>query len=240
MLKPKKITFMKITKIIILLTLPLILVSCASSKKSENYAYSNNSERNINIAGLSENSDKDIKNNKIKPERMILYNASLTLSSKKPDTVAKKVIDIAKKFDGYMLNSGSYSTTIRVKADKLKNAIAEIEMLGKVKSRNIYTEDVTTEYKDLAIRLDNAQKARTRYLELLEKAANVDETLKVEKELERLNTEIDLLNGKITRYDHLEEYSTINVYIQKRKQPGPLGYICIGLYKVVKVLFIVN
>jgi hypothetical protein len=231
---------MKISKALLFLTLPIVLGSCAASKNSESYAYGDNSGRNSNIGGISDNSEKNMKYNKIKPERMILYNASLTLSSKKPDTVAKKVIDIAKKYEGYMLNSGSYSTTIRVKADKLKIAMAEIELLGKVKSRNIYTEDVTIEYKDLAIRLDNAQKARTRYLELLEKAANVDETLKVEKELERLNTEIDLLNGKITRYDHLEEFSTINVYIQKRKQPGPLGYICIGLYKVVKVLFIVN
>ncbi|NVO01561.1 MAG: DUF4349 domain-containing protein [Bacteroidetes bacterium] len=231
---------MNFLKTLILLSLTLVLFSCASSKQSSAYSYGDNSGNSKVSAGLSENSDKDVKNNKKSPERMILYNASLTITAKKPDTVSKKVIDIAKKYEGYMLNSGTYSTTIRVKADKLKMAMADIELLGKVKSRNIYTEDVSIEYKDLAIRLDNAQKARTRYLELLQKSANVDEALKVEKELERLNTEIDLLNGKITRYDHLEEFSTISIYVQKRKQPGPLGYVFIGLYKVVKLLFVIN
>ena len=46
---------------------------------------------------------------------------------------------------------------------------------------------------DLEIRLENAEKARNRYLELLDKAETVGEVLSVEKELERLNEKIDLI-----------------------------------------------
>ncbi|MBU1718111.1 MAG: DUF4349 domain-containing protein, partial [Bacteroidetes bacterium] len=94
--------------------------------------------------------------------------------------------------------------------------------------------------QDLNIRLENAEKARNRYLELLKLAATVEETLKVEKELERLNTEIDLLKGKLNRYSHLVDFSTIDVYVKQRKQPGPLGYIIKYLYKGVKFLFVIN
>ena len=62
-----------------------------------------------------------------------------------------------------------------------------------MKYKSITGKDVTDEHYDLNIRLENAQLARDRYLELLNRAQTVDETLKVEKELERLNTELDLL-----------------------------------------------
>jgi hypothetical protein len=99
---------------------------------------------------------------------------------------------------------------------------------------------VTDQYADFSIRLENAEKARMRYLELLEKAENVQSALLVEKELERLNETIELLKGQMNRIDHLAAYSTITVYLTEKKKPGVLGYIGIGLYKSVKGLFVRN
>ncbi|MBK6622314.1 MAG: DUF4349 domain-containing protein [Saprospirales bacterium] len=108
------------------------------------------------------------------------------------------------------------------------------------KARPCRGQDVTDEYTDYQIRLDNARKARERYLELLAKAENVEAALKVEKELERLNETIDLLEGKMTRIDHLSEFSTITIALKERKNPGLIGYIGIGLYYSVKWLFVRN
>jgi len=236
---------MKLSKILLMTSLLtcILLVGCASAHKHK-YRSAAYNPASVNLRG-SRSVDEKTKNTDVfggvkDPERVMLYNASMTISTKKPDTIQKKVIAIAKKYDGYMLSTGSNSTVIRVKSDNLKTAIADIEKTGKIKNKNIYADDVTDEYRDNNIRLENAEKARTRYLELLQKAQTVEETIKVEKELERLNTEIDLLKGKITRIDHLEDYATITVYIKKKHQPGPLGYIGIGLWKVFKVLFVIN
>jgi hypothetical protein len=62
--------------------------------------------------------------------------------------------------------------------------------------------------------------------------------LKVEKELERLNTELDLLQGKIDRLDHLVDYATIEVNYEKGKKTGVIGYVLVGVFKAVKWLFV--
>jgi hypothetical protein len=105
-------------------------------------------------------------------------------------------------------------------------------------SKNVYGKDVTDEYFDNEIRLDNANKARQRYLELLQKAENVATTLLIEKELERLNVEIDSLKGKLERMNHLTDFSTIEIYLEQKEKLGILGYVFIGLYKGIEWLFV--
>ena len=217
-----------------------IIFSCGTGKKYRStYSPTSVSYKGNTGTGADNTADWETEN-LIPPDRMMIYNADVTVVVKKPDTANVRIVKIAKKYNGYVLNTGSTYTTIRVKADSLYYALGEIAELGKVKNKNVYAEDITEDYTNLTIRMENAQKARTRYLELLEKASNVEETLAVEKELERLNTDIDLLEGKINKLDHLEEYSTITVYIQKKVKPGPVGFVFKYLYKGVKFLFVWN
>ena len=176
----------------------------------------------------------------IESERKILYNASLELFVKVPDTVNSKISSISKKYEGYIQYSSANKTVIRVKSEHLEKAINEISELGELDNKSITGQDVTEEYADFEIRLSNALKARHRYLELLAKAENVEAALKVEKELERLNNTIEYIKGKLERLDHLSEYSTITSYLKIKKKPGILGYIGIGIYKSIKWLFVRN
>ena len=173
-------------------------------------------------------------------DRMIIYNASVDLEVKNPDSAINAVKAIAKQYAGYTQEIQPAKVVIRVKSSRLSDALVSLSDVGRVKSKSISGEDVTETYMDLGIRLSNAEKARTRYLELLNKAVTVEEVIKVEKELERLNETIDLLKGKINRLDHLNEYSTISVYLDKKTKPGILGYVAIGAYKGVKWLFVRN
>ena len=152
----------------------------------------------------------------------------------------QQIADIAEKYGGYVNEMGTYQATIRVESGQLDAAIADLATLGKLARKNIVGQDVTEAYQDYQIRLENAQKARDRYLELLNKAETVEEILKVERELERLNETIDLLKGKMARIEHLEAYSTITVALRERKKPGLLGYIGLGVYHAVKWLFVRN
>jgi hypothetical protein len=175
-----------------------------------------------------------------KVDRKIIFDAYLSISVENPDAANIQMEQIAKKYNGYVSQSGTYSTIIRVESDKLNEAIGEISELGKLHSKSISGQDVTDEYMDYQIRLENAEKSRLRYLELLEKAENVQAALMVEKELERLNETIDLLKGKMSRIDHLSDFSTITVSIKEKKKPGLIGYVGLGLYYSVKWLFVRN
>jgi PBP1b-binding outer membrane lipoprotein LpoB len=220
---------MKINRIISAMIV-LILTSCSSSQKSYVAYESNPSETYTKQKAQSDKPEND--------SRMMIYNASMTIESDHPDTVSAQVSGLVKKYGGYILNSGNNYITLRIESSNLYKVMDEIAQLGKLKDKNIQGIDVTDEFKDNKIRLDNAIKTRNRYLEMLQKASTIDEVLKVEKELERLNREIDLLEGKMNKIEHLVAYSTIHVKYEQKVKPGIIGYIGIGLYKGIKWLFV--
>lgn len=172
------------------------------------------------------------------PGRMIQQSAALDLRVKEPDSTNAHLLEIAKRHEGYVVMLGDCRSTIRVKSTALGDAVNEVAGLGKVRSKSFKGEDVTEEYVDLELRLENARKARDRYLELLKQAENVQAALAVEKELERLNGEIELLEGRTNKLKHLSDMATISVDLNRREKLGPLGYVCVGTWKGVRWLFV--
>jgi hypothetical protein len=170
--------------------------------------------------------------------RMMIFNASLKLSVKNADSLNHQLSKLTAGLEGYAVTLGNSRSTIRIPATRLNDAINGISKLGKMSEKKLTGSDVTDEFNDYDVRLDNANKARERYLELLQKAENVEAALKVEKELERLNGEIELLKGKMERVSHLVSYSTIEIDIHEREKLGVIGYLAIGTYKAVKWLFV--
>ena len=171
-------------------------------------------------------------------DQKILYSAELSLSVSVVDSANLQIQQIAKSYGGFISEIGTQKSVIRVKAEQLEAAINAIVLLGKLQKKNIIGLNVTDEYYDYQVRLDNAQKARERYLQLLSQAENMEAALKVERELERLNEVIDLLTGRINRMDQFEKYSTITIYLKEKSKPGVFGYIGLGLYHAVKWLFV--
>lgn len=208
----------------------LLLTSCAHEKNAvSGWDYS---------AGAAEVRMEDGKGKEI--QKKVIYSSTINLQVKSPDTANVQIEQIAKKYNGYVQQNGTSMCIIRVEEKSLKPAVEDICDLGYVSSKHSYGEDVTAQYSDYAIRLENAEKSRLRYLELLSKAENVEAALKVERELERLNETIELMKGQMNRIDHLSSYSTITVYLKEKPKPGIIGYIGIGLYKAVKWLFVRN
>jgi hypothetical protein len=173
-------------------------------------------------------------------DRLLVYNAYLDLVAKQPDTLKSTFFALAEKYEGYVQKFSNEIAILKIKTESLEAVIQEIGKLGKLKRRQIVGDDVTESYLDYKIRLENAEKIRARYLSLLEKAQTIDEIIAVEKELARINTDIDLLKGKINLLDNQIAYATIQVNIQRKVQPSVLGYVFIGVYEGVKRLFVWN
>lgn len=177
---------------------------------------------------------------RVKEARVVIYRASAELVVSNVDTVNIRLSQIAKRYGGYVVVLGNKQSSIRVEAIHLEKALNDVLHSGRVRRKTISGQDVTEEYNDFTVRLENANKARQRYLELLARAENVEAALKVEKELERLNGEIDLITGKLNRLNHLSEFSTIEVALVEKKKIGVLGYVGLGIYEAVKWLFVRN
>ncbi|MCP4132837.1 MAG: DUF4349 domain-containing protein [bacterium] len=217
-----------------LITIVLIFLSLLGCASSGSRVMNQDSSLYSGAASPERSGTESIPEN----TRVIILNANLTLEVDDPAPAPGEISKIAKQYNGYVLSSGNRRVVIRVEAKSFQAAISGIGKLGELTDKNIYGKDVTGKFRDSQIRLDNKLNARKRYLELLKKAENVEAALKVEKELERLNGEIESFKGVIKRLSHLSQYSTITVIIEEEVTPGPVGYIFWGLYKGIKWLFV--
>ena len=156
------------------------------------------------------------------------------------EKTSKEILAIAPIYGGYIVSASNYGVIFRIPSDKFESVIKDLEKIKTVTSKNIYSDDVTEVYRDTELRLDSKIKARDRYLDLLKKAENVAAAVSVEKELERLNAEIESMKGKLKQLSHLARYSTITVSIEEETKPGPIGYIFMYAWKGVKWLFVRN
>lgn len=215
---------------LLLLLFPL-LTACTSSR---NYAKTSDGEQAVYAEADWKNQSSDY----TVADRKILYAASLTVVVAEPDSAVARTVALAKSYGGFMSNTSSTTARIRIPAERFEEAMATISAYGKLRSKYVSGQDVTDQYLDLGIRLDNAEKSRARYLELLARAETVEAALAVERELERLNEVIDRYKGQRQRMDQLERFSTIDVTFAEKAKLGPLGYVFKGLYSGVKWLFV--
>lgn len=142
------------------------------------------------------------------------------LSVKAIDIVAsKKILDeLLGSFDAYYeseeLQNGDrridYELKIRVPSAKFDKLVSSLEY-GKdeVMSKRIEVRDVTEEYFDNEARLSTKKEYLLRYMQLLSRAATVQEILSIEENLRVLQEEIESKEGHLRYLDDQVLYSTL-------------------------------
>jgi len=163
-------------------------------------------------------------------DRKIIYNAWLSLEVQDVDVAVSQIQAVAEEFGGYVsqmsVSKGTDvktgSVTLRIPQADFYTAISRVEQLGEVKDKNIGSEDVTERYIDLKARLENAQRQEQRLLELLDKASDVEDMLKIESELGRIQEQIEVYTGQLTYLERRVEYAAITVALSEPSPPAPL------------------
>jgi len=148
---------------------------------------------------------------------MLIYTASMNLAVFQVAEASKLVETMARESGGFLARRDDTSVQIRVPASKFEDIMKRLEKLGDVLHRNVVAEDVTEQFMDAEVRLKNARAVRDRLAQLLEKATNVEDSLAIEKELTRVGTEIETLEGKLKYLRDRAQYSTITVSFQPKQ-----------------------
>jgi hypothetical protein len=144
-------------------------------------------------------------------QRVVIYNAGFRIVVKDVPEAIKSTEQIAGNGGGYVQSIKSDQIVIRVPVKQYQTVVARIEALGQVVERELEAQDVTEDFVDLQARLKNALNVRQRLEALLEKAETVEAALAVEKELKRVNEEIERLQAKLELIRNRVAYSTISV-----------------------------
>ncbi|NLJ84510.1 MAG: DUF4349 domain-containing protein [Halanaerobiaceae bacterium] len=193
-------------------------------------------ESNMRMASLA------AKENTVAIEQKIIKRANLVIEKINIDEVNEILINLVESHKGYISNSRNWLNSnkqkhfwfeIRVPADNFGLLVERLSSkeFGQLISSNISSQDVTEEYMDLETRLKNLLAQEERYRNLLDMATEVEEILKIENELNRIRTEVEILQGRKNYLDNQISYSTITVEF---RQPEPISSGTPGIIRALR------
>ena len=139
------------------------------------------------------------------------------------DAVSKQKGYISSENTSEISGQPENTITIRVPAENFDALFAEIESnASRVNYKNIDVKDVTEEYIDLTARIRTKKEVEERYRQLLNRASNVEEILKIEEQIGNIRSEIESAEGRLRYLSKQVSYSTLTVtyYEKSTSQTG--------------------
>jgi chromosome segregation ATPase len=167
---------------------------------------------------------------------MIARTVALTIQVK--DLPASRAVldSILARYHGYAaqltLNTAentarAFQGSLRIPANQLASAIAELRSLGKVETESQSGEEVTQQHADLAARLRNSRETEQRLRALLaERTGRIEDVLQVEEEMARVRGEIEQMTAEQEALEHRVDFATIDLqlteqYVASLEPPAP-------------------
>ena len=152
-------------------------------------------------------------------QRQVISQASVSMEVDEVPVAVAQVRTTAESLGGFvgqLSSSGGperqqSTMTIRVPQAEFFTALEHIKALGKVRSENVGSEDVTERFIDLEARLRSALREEESLLSLLDKASQVSEILTIERELSRVRSDIERAQGQLNFLERRVDLSTITV-----------------------------
>src|SRR5579864_3913003 len=156
---------------------------------------------------------------------MIARVAGITLTTKEFDKTRTSLEEILKRHGGYMgelkvsapADAGrSLTATLRIPAQQLDAAMAELKNLGRVEDESQGGEEVTQQYVDLQARLANGIHTEQRLTEILRtRTGKLQDVLKVELEIDRVRGEIEQMQAEKKELSKRVEFATLNTTVKE-------------------------
>lgn len=174
-------------------------------------------------------------------DRKIVRDANVRLEVGSASAVApalRAVHQVAAQTGGFVFSETNEEIVLKVPSGKLDDALARVSKVAKVRDRRVSARDVTADYVDLNIRIDNARKLQGRLKELLTQTQDVTRLLEVERELARVTETLERLEGQMRLLSQQTSYATLTVTVEEDVKPGPVGWVFYGVYSGVKWLFV--
>lgn len=154
------------------------------------------------------------------------------LSTQQFDADAEQLLALADQMGGWVetqsVSGKSYeqdgggrqmNLLLRVPAEQMDAAMAQLSKIGVLEYQNITAEDIAESYYDTKGRLESAQALQTQLNALLERADSVEALAQLTKELSENQRQIDTLSGALRGMDSRVAYSRIDVSLSETRIP---------------------
>ena len=164
-------------------------------------------------------------------DRLIIKTATMTLIVTDTQEAIGTVTALATGAGGFVLNTNTYhkddqllaNVVIKVPVEKFEDTLAKLrQMAFKVDAESTSGQDVTEEYADLEAQLRNLKATEEQLLTFLNKTQNVDEALKVYRELTNIRGQIERIQGRLNYLSKSADMSTITVNLRPKAKEAPI------------------
>ena len=178
-------------------------------------------------------------------DRMTVRTGEQAVVVDSPAAVGRHVERMVQEAGGYLERSsgssdGNVQIAARVPAAQLDRIMDSVAGFGKERHRHLTGADVTDQYTDLEARLRSNIALRDRLQQLLSRAATLDEVLTLEKQIARLQSDIDALQAHIDQLKSRTELASLAVSLERKHVLGPLAVVGRGVGRLVGKLFVIR
>lgn len=167
-------------------------------------------------------------------ERLIIRTGNVDIIVEDTEESLSEITRLAVALDGWVVSSDVFQSngaksgnvTVRVPAERYDEAMRDIKELAiEVRSESSSAQDVTEEFVDLSARLANLEATADRVHSFLDEARTVEEALEVNRELSRLEGEIESIKGRMQYLSQSAAFSTLSVHLtpDELSQPIEIG-----------------
>ena len=161
-------------------------------------------------------------------DRSVITTGWISITVDDPIAAAQSAADIADASGGRVdsrnetpgtdTQTPSARLTLRIPADELDSAVAELRELGTVNSVSMDAADVTSQRQDLDARIDALSASVDRLQELLGTATSIADLISIESELTTRQAELDSLTQQRDALVDQVDYSTLSVELVTEAQ----------------------
>ena len=167
--------------------------------------------------------------------RKLVRNAQVELEVIKFDEAVQKITAFVTEMRGYVATSSSEKqangklrgeVVVKVLPETFDAFLLKLRGLGEVKNQTLGTEDVTKQYFDTDSRLKNARVMEQRLIDILKtKSSKVADLLEVEKELGRVRSEIEQMQGELKYMDAQVAFATVTITLAEKEMNVPAAFL---------------
>ncbi|HYA96750.1 MAG TPA: DUF4349 domain-containing protein [Methylomirabilota bacterium] len=158
-------------------------------------------------------------------EPLIARTATLAIVVKQFDSVRASLDAILARHRGYWANltvntaegsARSLNADLRIPAQELAVALADLKGLGQVQTETQSGEEVTKEHADLRARLRNSRETEERLRAiLLQRSGKIGEVLAVEREIARVRGEIEQMEAEQKSLEQRVQFASIQLTLSE-------------------------
>jgi len=162
-------------------------------------------------------------------DQKLIYTAQVSLEVTNVPASVDSLKSLAAGKDGYIASSTfntqsnnrqTATVVLRVPANEFDSTLMGVKAIGTVKSATTNGEDVTAEYIDILAQKASYQNQIAQYNEIMKKSEKVEDIIKVQEQIDSVQTNLDRLEGRMRYLNNRIDLSTITVNMA---EPEPVG-----------------